>query len=155
MSDYHIGLKPADNKTCQVYIHLPISDAQTVAGTALNDLTRTYQKSIAETLPLDENGNPIYSRISDLVDAGELTDLQNGVKFEKEITFRFSSTDLTNVQRRNEIENGNDNDGGKMIGVYDGVGAFAGYMTQIVTPGSDVWNEILEPREWWGYHRTV
>lgn len=137
MANYHILKKSVDNRYAEVYVHLPIPATQTTAGVALDDAALTYQRAIEESVE-DKT-----SKVPNLTQQ-EITALSNGTLYEYFIHFRFSSLELTNAQRRAEIEVGNDN----MVGVSQ-------LLTDIATPGSDIWNEILEPLEWWGYFRNV
>lgn len=73
------------------------------------------------------------------------TMLDNGELYEKRLTFDFDTLSLTNIQRRTQIEGGSENG---EIGVSQ-------MLVDIATPGSDLWNEILEPLEWWGYWRVI
>jgi len=137
MANYHILKKSPDNRYAEVYVHLPIPASKNTAGTVLNDDTMTYQWAVRESL-----GSTI-SVIPNITPA-EQTALDNGELYEYHISFRFSNQELTNSQRRTEVENGNDN----MVGVSQ-------LLTDIATPGTEIWNEVLEPLEWWGYFRNV
>ena len=137
MANYHILKKTADNRFANVYVHLPVPATQTVAGVALDDAALTYRRAMKESL------DDIISVVPGITGA-EQTQLDNGESVEKHVSFRFSSTDLTNIQRRTEVENGNDN----MAGVIQ-------MLADIIVPGTDLWNKILAPLEWWGYYRNV
>ena len=78
------------------------------------------------------------------IDPDEQAQLDSGELVEKYISFRFSSVELSNMQRRAEIENGNDNERG-----------VAGLIADIAIPGTDIYNEILAPLEWWGYYNNI
>jgi hypothetical protein len=215
-SDYYIFKKTIDNRFVDLYVHLPIPDTQTTAGSVLGDVTLTYRRVVKESLvdttsaipvtiittadlPLSDmamvtggttltsvtggltsnmvgsrlniasgtnfvagdykvvgynsensleldrdatNGSNASSGVGTVI--ARQTMLDNGELYEKRIRFRFDSLDLTNTQRRSQIENGNNN----QIGVSQ-------MLVDIATPGSDLWNEVLEPLEWWGYHRII
>jgi len=137
MSNYHILKKSVDGRNAEVYVHLPVPATKTTVGTTLNDDTMTYQWALKESL------ESTVSAIPNITGA-EQTQLDNGELYEYHHPFRFSSLELTNAQRRAEIENGNYN----MVGVSQ-------LLIDIATPGSDIWNEVLEPLEWFGYYRNV
>ena len=137
MANYHILKKSPDNRYAEVYVHLPIPASKNTAGTVLNDDTMTYQWAIKESLESTISAVPNITPV-------EQTALDNGELYEYHYSFRFSSLDLTNLQRRTEVENGNDN----MVGVGQ-------LLTDMATPGSDIWNEVLEPLEWFGYYRDI
>jgi len=144
MSNYHIGLKTVDNRYADLYVHLPIPSSETTAGQALAGETITYRDAVKGTVPRDDAGNPVYTQIPDLLQSVEITQLEDGELFEKYIQFRFDSPDLTNAERRAQIEAGN----GNQIGVIQ-------MLADISTSGTDLYNEIIEPLEWWGYHRHI
>ncbi len=148
MSHYHILTKSIDNKTVNIAVHLPILAGENTAGQALGGESVTYQDAIKATLPQDADGTPVPTRVPDLLTKNppEHAELLSGAKKEVSLNFRFSSIDLTNLERRTEIENGNANK--DMIGVVQMV-------TDIAIPGTDLWNKVLEPLEWWGYHRDI
>ena len=137
MANYHILKKTADNRFANVYVHLPVPATQTVAGVALDDATLTYQRAMKESL--DDTISVVPG-----ITGAEQTQLDNSELVEKRVSFRFSSTDLTNIQRRAEVENGNDNEPGVIQMLAD-----------IIVPGTELWNEVLAPLEWWGYYRDV
>lgn len=212
-ADYFVLKKSVDQRYVDLVVHLPVPNNQTTAGTALGDVTLTYQRAVAESLgdstsvitgitdvdldvidfamitggttitsvtggftpkmvgsrlnivsgtnfvaddykvvgyngsnsiELDSdatNGSNASSGIGTVI--ARQTMLDNGELYEKRLQFRFDSLNLTNSQRRDQIENGNNN----QIGVSQ-------MLIDIVTP-SDLRNEILEPLEWWGYYRII
>jgi len=138
MAHYHIGRKSGDGRYATVYAHLPVPATQTVAGAALSDATLTYQAVQAETLA---DG---YSPQAPKITAAEITQIENGELIEKVYEFGFSRVDLTNVERRSEIEDGNDN----MQGVIS-------MITDMSDPDSGLYIDIISPLDWWGYSRNV
>ena len=147
MANYHILKKTADNRFADVYVHLSIPATQTVAGAALSDATLTYQRAMKESQEKEQGTIASVVPGTDAVippaTTSELADMQAGKLYEYRYLFRFSKLNLTDAQRRGEIEGGNDN----MRGVSQ-------LMTDITTPGSKLCDEILAPLEWWGYSRT-
>lgn len=140
MSEYHILMKSADSRYADVYIHLPIPSNKTTAGNAKGSPEGdyiTYQWALKESLESTTSAVPNIT-------GAEQTQLDDGELYEYFVKFRFSSLDLTNAQRRSEVENGNDNEKG-----------VSQMLTEIATPGSDIWNEVLEPLEWFGYYRDI
>lgn len=141
MSDYHILKKSVDNRYAAVYVHLPIPDSQTTAGQALGDATLTFRRALKESLTGQEvtaipgHATQFPAENAQLVD-GELVEWY--------VSFRFDRLDLTNPERRQQIEDGN----GNRIGV-------AQMKLDIATPGSDLYNEVIEVLEWWGYYRDL
>lgn len=141
MPDYHILKKSLDNRYADVYVHLPVPATQTTAGMQIPDPTLTYQRALKESLIGQKVTGMVVLETQWPVEYAELVD---GQKVEVFNQFRFSSKDLTDAQRRAEIENGNDNE----IGVIQ-------MKLDIATPGSDLWDKILDPLEWWGYYRDL
>jgi len=150
MANYHILEKALDSRNAEVYLHLPIPATQTTAGSALSDATLTYRRALKEKLEKESESHTIISIVpgTDVVippaTTSEMEDMQAGKLYEYHHSFRFSGLELTNAQRRLEVRNGNDNE----IGVIQ-------MLTDIGTPGTDIWNEVLEPLEWWGYKENV
>ena len=138
MSNYHVGRKSEDGRYATVYAHLPVPATQTTAGQALSDATLTYQKAQAESLPEG------YAPEAPEITAGEITQILAGELIEKIYQFRFSSLDLNNAQRRTEIEDGNQNEQGVTSMIAD--------MSDF---DSDLYKELIDPLDWWGYHRNV
>ena len=138
MSNYHVGIKSGKGRNAWIYVHLPIPDTQTIAGSELSDPALTYRAAAAGSLP---DG---YAPEAPNLTVGEITTINAGEFKEERINFRFSALDLTNAQRRNEIENGNDNEDGVIL-----------MMTDIIDTDSDLYEEIIAPLDWWGYHRDV
>ena len=148
MANYHILKKTADNRFADVYVHLPIPATQTVAGTALDDETLTYQRAMKESLEKEQGTIASVVPGTDAVippaTTSELADMQAGKLYEYYYRFRFDKRNLTDTQRRTQVEDGNDN----MRGVSQ-------LMIDIATPGSKLCDEILAPLAWWGYYRDV
>lgn len=146
--DYHIGFKSADNRYAEVYVHLPVPVTETVAGVALGaGVTITYQDAVAAKLDMDFPDGFIsgvgmngVGRIT----PEELAQIVAGGLTENHIRFRFDSLDLTNAERRDQIENGNVN--------QMGVGQM---MADIADTGSDLFAEVIAPLDWWGYGRDI
>ena len=135
MSDYHILGKSVDNRFADVYVHLPVPATNTAAGI-------TYQQALAESL----TGQDVTAILLHAVQfLGENAQLVSGEQVEVHVRFRFDDTDLTNLERRDQIEHGNGNQPGGVIQMK----------LDIAIQGSDLWNEILEPLEWWGYDRDI
>lgn len=145
--DYHILDKSTDNRYCTLYAHLPIPATKNVAGTALSDDTLTYQRALKEKLEqenIEQGGDgTITSKVPDIASA-ELTAMQTGEIVERYVNFRFDSLELTNTQRKDQIENGNVNE----IGV-------AQMKIDIADSDSELYKEIIEPLAWWGYHADI
>ena len=131
MSDYHILNKAVDNKTARVVVHLPIPNENNIAG--VNRRTALVEK-------LTQNGETIVSQVPNhAIDfPADETLLQYGGLYEKAITFRFSSLELTNLGRRDEIR-----------------AHVAQMKADIVSAGTDLYNEVIEPLQWWGYNENV
>jgi len=144
--NYHILEKSADNRYVTIAVHLPIPSSQNVAGVALSDATLTYQRAMKEKLERDDKqqggDGTITSQVPDI--GAELTSLQSGALFEKVFQFRFDSTDLTNAQRKTQIEGGNVNERG-----------ITQMMADISDSTSDLYQEIIAPLVWWGYKADV
>lgn len=137
MPDYHILEKSANSRYVRLAIHLPIPASQNVAGQVLSDATLTYQKALSESLDSTVS-------IAPGITGAEQTALDNGSVFEKVHSFRFSSLELTNAERRIEIEDGNDNEPG-----------VTQWKADISNSDSELYKEIIEPLAWWGYYRDV
>lgn len=144
MSMYHILKKEQGGRYADVYVHLPIPGTPNVAGVAMSEPILTYQRAIRELVSARED--PRVTRIPGLATQfpNEYADLLAGVVYEYYIRFRFNSIDLTDGQRRSQIENGNENERGVMQ-----------MMADIALASSDLYTEIIEPLAWWGYHRDV
>lgn len=143
MANYHIGAKSADGRHADVYVHLPVPATENVAGVALGGgVDITYQDAQAAKL-LKDNPGGFVSDAPGIVGA-EQTLLTNGELVEKFVRFRFDSLELTNVERRDQIEGGNEN----VIGV-------AQMLVDIADSGSDLYKELIEPLAWWGYYRDI
>jgi len=94
MSDYHILEMAQDLKTVNVIFHLPIP----AAGT--NEAGKTWREAVV----LSQGGSTeITSQLPGITQA-ELDALKNGSLYEFPFTVRFSSVNLTNAQRKTEIE---------------------------------------------------
>ncbi|MCK5613048.1 hypothetical protein KAR91_64845 [Candidatus Pacearchaeota archaeon] len=93
MSDYHIRTISEDLKTGMAVFHFPIPNSTNLVGTNWRDVMVSNQ------------GGPdkITSLMYD-IEASELVELKNGAKVEKYRMIRFSSLDLTNLQRLGELE---------------------------------------------------
>jgi hypothetical protein len=147
MARYYILSKTVDDRYARVYEHLPVPSTKNVAGQALNDDTLTYQRAYKEK-KLQEDGE-ITSQVPGL-SAAELTQLQNGEIAEYFVEFRFDNPDLTNAQRKTQIENGNAN------GIEDyRLRGFAQHKLDIVDPTSELYKELIEPLAWWGYYADI
>lgn len=127
MADYHVLDKSLDNRNATVRVHLPVPATNNAAG-------NTYQWCLANDATVDKTSD--VPNIS----GAEQTQLTNGELYEYDYNFRFSSTTLTNAERRSEIRDGNDNMKGVSV-----------MLTEIATPYSDTWNEVLDKYAWYGY----
>lgn len=143
MSEYHIGRKSEDGRHVDLWVHLPIPSTENVAGITFGGgVTITYQD--AQAARLAEENPDGFTSIAPGIIAGEQTQITNGAVFEKQWQFRFSSLDLSDAERRTEIESGNDNEAGVSQMLLD-----------IADSGSDLYKEVIEPLAWWGYYRDI
>lgn len=143
MSEYHIGRKSEDGRHVDLWVHLSVPATENVAGVTLGGgVNITYQD--AQAARLTEENPSGFTSIAPGILAGEQTQIDNGAVFEKGFQFRFSALDLTNAQRRTEIESGNDNERGVSQMLLD-----------IADSTSDLYKEIIEPLAWWGYYRDI
>ena len=142
MPTYHILKKSPDNRYADVFVHLAVPATQTTAGATLTDATLTYQRALKESLVGQEVTGMVGHDVQFPVENAQLV---NGELVEVFIRFRFTRIDLTDAERRAEIENGN----------YNQQGGVVQMILDIATPGSDLWNEILDPLEWWGYYKNL
>lgn len=141
--DYHIGLKSDNNRTAEVYVHLPVPATETVAGVAMGaGVNITYRDSMAAKLVADYPDG-FVSGVGDISQA-ELNQITAGEVTEKHIRFRFDSLGLTNAERRDQIEAGNDN----MMGV-------AQMLADIADTSSGLYTEVLAILDWRGYSRDL
>lgn len=92
MSDYHIREVSADKKTVNVVYHLPIPATNNMVATPWRTALVAHQGG----------ADAIASVLLDII-AGDLVLLKNGSLYEKVLTMRFSSTDLTNAARLAEV----------------------------------------------------
>ena len=143
MANYHIGEKSADGRYADLYVHLPVPATENVAGVTLGGgIAITYQDAQSEKLAKDNPSG--FTSIAPGITAGEQTQLTDGELVEKFVRFRFNSVDLTNAQRRTQIEDGNEN----VIGVSQ-------MLTDIADSASEFYMELIEPLAWWGYFRDI
>jgi len=93
MSNYHILSQDIKRKSVQVVFHVPIP-------TGTNAANISWQNAVLADLGGADNINSILSDI----DAPELAALKSGALIEVRVTAKFSSINLTDAQRLNEIK---------------------------------------------------
>ena len=93
MADYHIKEVSANKKTINVVYHLPIPATNNAVGTAWRTALVNHQGG----------ADAITSVLLDIA-SEDLAELKAGSLYEKSITLRFSSTNLTNPERLAEVE---------------------------------------------------
>ncbi len=94
MSDFHVLTQNTDQKTVNVVFHIPIP------ATGINQAGVSWQDAVVR----EQGGiNNISSVLNDIT-AEELSSLKSGALVEKQDTVRFSTTDLTNAERLQEIK---------------------------------------------------
>ena len=93
MSDYHIRTIAANLKSASAIFHYPVQDTNNLVGTNWRTALVVSQGGADE----------ILSWMSD-VSAEELVELKSGAKYEDAVTIKFSSLELTNMQRLAELE---------------------------------------------------
>lgn len=94
MSDFHILTQSDNQKTITVIFHIPIP------STGVNDAGISWQAAVVMA---QGGADAITSSLPD-ISAEELSSLKAGAIVEKQTTVRFSSTNLTNAQRLQEIK---------------------------------------------------
>ena len=120
MSDYHILSQAADKKTIQVVFHYAVPTAGKNAADLL--YTDIVQKCCDLTSQLPDFATEFATEYA-AMQAGEVIERQEGI--------RFSSTDLTAAQKKEQIEN-----------------AYGGYKTAELSRLQNEW-------EWYGYDGNV
>lgn len=93
MSDYHIRKTSADLKTVDVIFHIPIPSANNAIGVNWQD-----------ALVLSLGGADNITSVMPDIEIGEESEMKAGSIYEKVQTIRFSSLDLTNQQRLEQVE---------------------------------------------------
>lgn len=95
MSNYHVLLTAEKLTWAQVVFHLPVPDE-------LNNDSTNYRTAVYEW----QGGGTITSAVPNLETefASEYADLQTGTILEVVKKVEFSSADLTNLQKRGEID---------------------------------------------------
>jgi hypothetical protein len=94
MSNYHIREITEDFKTVNIVFHIPIPVGNNAIGLPWRDVLVRYLGGAAN----------IHSVLPEVVNTQEETDMKAGIIFEKLITTRFTSTNLTDVQRLVQVE---------------------------------------------------
>lgn len=94
MSNYHILTQDIDKKHIRVVFHIPVP----ATGTNENDI------QWRDAVVLDAGGSDNIESIVGNIDGAELTALKSGALIEYSETLRFSSVNITNAQRKEEIE---------------------------------------------------
>ena len=92
--NYHILQQDPKQRSVQVVFHIPIP----AAGT--NEAGLTWRQAVVSSLG---GSDAITSEVGN-ISPEELTQLKAGELFEKRETVKFSSVNLTNAQRKAEIE---------------------------------------------------
>lgn len=126
MSDYHVLRKATDNSSCSVAIHLPSPEGHNLAGRSWNAVIR-----------LGSGGNIVVPRLQ-LDDPDEFLALKKGSKIEDVQTVTFSNVDLTDAQRKAEIE-----------------AVVTQAMTDIADTDSDLYKERVGIFEWYLYREDI
>lgn len=93
MADYHIREVAENKKTINIVFHLPIPATNNIVGIAWRTALVNHQGG----------ADAITSEILDIA-SEDLAALKAGSLYEKSITMRFSSIDLTNAERLAEVE---------------------------------------------------
>lgn len=93
MSAYHILTQEINQKTISIAVHTPIPDVN-------NEASISYRVALQQSEPFTESA--VYGLQAD--DPDEWDDLVAGAVHEKRETVKFTSTNLTNNQRRTEVE---------------------------------------------------
>ena len=127
MSDFHVLDKAVNGKTCRAAIHLAIPDENNLAGV-------NYRTAIVERF--GEITSVVPNHVTEF--PSDDAALKSGAQYETVIMKRFTSRNLTNNQRRQQIR----------VEVIQ-------MKIDIQTEGSDLYDEIIEPLKWWGYHEDV
>jgi len=96
MSNYHVLTQALNKKTVNVIYHIPIPDIN-------NETGKSYRTALKEWLEHNSESGIITSTCPDISSA-ELTQLQNGELYEIQQSKQFSSLELTNTQKRNELD---------------------------------------------------
>lgn len=94
MADYHILLQDKDRKTVNCVFHIPVPSVGT------NEANLSWRDAIVKEQGGSANIVSVLPDISPVED----TQLKAGEIYEKQETVRFSSKNLTPVQRKAEIE---------------------------------------------------
>ncbi len=93
MSSYHIKEISEDYKTVNVVFHIPVLTGNNAVGLA-------WQVVLVRHLGGASNINSILPEVTG---TAEETSMKTGAIIEKSTTVRFSSLNLTNTQRLNEV----------------------------------------------------
>lgn len=93
MADIHILKQDIDIKTAQCVFHVPIPTGTNSAGVAWRD-----------AVVADQGGSDAITSVLSTIDQTELTQLKAGALVEFVQTVRFSSINLTNAQRLQQIK---------------------------------------------------
>ena len=93
MSDYHIRETSADLKTVSVVFHIPIPSTNNAVDISWSD-----------ALVLSLGGADEITSVMSDIGIGDEAEMKAGSIYEKVQTVRFSSLDLTNAQRLEEVE---------------------------------------------------
>lgn len=94
MADYHIQTQTEDQKTAKVIFHFPTPNGN-------NDASISWQNAW-----LRSNNGVVTTVLADAyIDPAEKTNIEAGSVIEHVDVVRFSSLNLTNAERRTEIEN--------------------------------------------------
>jgi len=93
MSDYHILNTDIRLKTVSCAFHIPIPATNNIVGVSWQD-----------ALVLSLGGTEVITSVLPDITPEELSALKAGSIYEKVATVRFSSLNLTNAQRLDEVE---------------------------------------------------
>jgi hypothetical protein len=96
MSDYHILTQDEDSKGISAVFHIPIPAAgSNAAGVQWRNAIVLEQKGAVN----------ITSVLPELSGQAEEVSMKAGIVYERLVRVRFSSTNLTDTQRKQEVEN--------------------------------------------------
>lgn len=93
MSDYHIRDIATDWKTINLVFHVPIPTGNNTVGVAWRTALVAYL-----------GGADAITSVMPDIPAADLTAMKAGELFENAATYRFTSINLTDLQRLNEVE---------------------------------------------------
>jgi hypothetical protein len=126
MSEYHILEQADDKEQITVIFHFTVPQAATNEANILYPNIVKMSEELTSLLPLHQTNFP-----------QEYQDMQDGKVIERRVVVQLSSSTLTPLEKRNEIEQGN----------YIWIG-YNAYKTQLFDDLQITW-------EWYGYDGDV